>query len=202
MRFFLFRQLKDEVKNWWISLIVGVLFLGLGFFTILFPGIGYEAIAIMFSLAMLVSGVMEIIFAVGNKSLLIGWGWYFVLGIVDVLLGLILIFIPGVKEVVIPFVLAFWLIFRGISSIGYSSDLQRFGSRNWGWYLATSIVVLFCGIVIMFFPMVGALSVAWMGGLIFFFLGLTRIMLAFDLKRLYKDSKKKTEKIKKEEPRW
>lgn len=202
MELFLFRQLKKEVKNWRVSLITGVLFVFLSFFVLLFPKIGYVAIAIMFSIAILISGVMEVVFAISNKKLLIAWVWFLVFGVIDVLLGLLLVFIPGVKEVVIPFVLAFWLMSRGVSSIIYSFDLQRYGSKKWGWYFAFGLVGAFSGFGIAFFPLLGALSVIWIGSFIFFFLGLTRIMLAFDLKRLYEESKKMAKKIKSEELHW
>lgn len=191
----LFEELKYAVKNWWISLLVGILFIGLSLLLIFFPVAGYEAIAITFSVLMFISGIFEIIFAANNKNILPGWGWFLALGILDVILGLVLLFIPGLKEAIIPFILAFWLMFRGISSIGYSIDLQRFGSKNWGWYLAIGILSILCSIGVIFFPVAGAISVVWILAFVFLFLGISRIMLAFDLKSLKNDNEKMKERI-------
>lgn len=193
MRTIICSELKSRVKNWWISLIMGILFLGVGLLILFYPLAGYEAIAILFSAIMLVTGIFEIIFAASNKNVLSGWGWYLALGILDVILGLVLIFIPGFKEVVIPFILAFWLMFRGISSVGYSIDLQRYGSKNWGWYMTFGILAVLCAIAIILFPLAGAVSAVWICGFLFLFLGISRIMLAFDLKKLHNEFEKARE---------
>ena len=192
----LFNELRGQVKNWWVSLIIGILFLAVGFLVIFYPMAGYEAIAVLFSVIMLIAGIFEIVFATSNRKVLPGWGWYLALGILDVILGLVLIFIPGLKEAVIPFILAFWLMFRGISSIGYSIDMQRYGSHSWGWYLAFGILAVLCAIGVIFFPMAGAISAVWICGFLFLLLGISRIMLSFDLKKLYDNWKKANERMK------
>ena len=40
------------------------------------------------------------------------------------------------------FIIAFWLMFRGFSSTGYSIDLKRYGTRDWGWYMAFGILAV------------------------------------------------------------
>lgn len=187
MRTSLFEELKYEVKNWWVSLISGILLVGLGFLMIFYPMAGYAAIAIIFSITMLISGVLEVFFSVSNKNVISDWGWFLAFGILDIILGLVLLFIPGLKEAILPFILAFWLMFRGISNIGYSIDLNRYGSKNWGWYLTIGILSILCSVGVIFFPMAGAVSVVWIISFVFLFLGLSRIMLAFDLRKLHSE---------------
>lgn len=184
----LFEELRYEVKNWWVSLVLGILLIGLSLFMIFSPITGYETIAILFCVIMIASGIMEIFFAASNRKVLSDWGWFLAAGIIDLILGLAIFIIPGMKEAILPFILAFWLMFRGISGIGFSIELHRYGSKSWGWYLAIGIISVLCSIGVIFFPMVGAVSVVWIISFILLFSGISQIMLAFDLKRLYNES--------------
>lgn len=87
---------------------------------------------------------------------------------------------------VIPFLIAFWLMFRGFSATGYSMDLKRYGTRDWGWYMAFGILAILCSLLILWQPAVGALYAVYMISFTFLIIGLFRFMLAFELKNLHK----------------
>lgn len=187
MRAEFFESISESVKNWWISLLIGILFVIGAFILIFNPIESYGILSIAFAIFMFIEGVFEIIFAFSNKNILPGWGWYFALGVFTFLLGLLLILHPSVTEAIIPFILAFWLLIRGFSMIGASIELHQFGNRNWGWYLALGVLSVLCAVGIFFFPIVGAFSVIYILAFIFLFLGIARILLAFELKSLHKD---------------
>ena len=107
-------------------------------------------------------------------------------GIIDLILGIYLIAYPMVSMEVIPFIIAFWLMFRGFSSTGYSIDLKRYGTRDWGWYMAFGILAIICALIILWQPAVGALYVVYMISFTFFIIGLFRVMLSFELRNLHK----------------
>ena len=113
-------------------------------------------------------------------------GWYIVGGIIDVILGIYLIAYPMVSMEVIPFIIAFWLMFRGFSSTGYSIDLKRYGTRDWGWYMAFGILAIICSLLILWQPAIGALYAVYMISFTFLIIGLFRVMLSFELKNLHK----------------
>lgn len=188
MRTDLFESLTETVKNWWISAIVGVLFIGLAILLLVFPTTGYQTLAIIFAVMMFTTGLFEIIFAVTNRHVLPGWGWYLALGILDLGIGVVLIINPILSQGILPYLLAFWLMFRSFSLIGSSIELERFGNGNWGWYLAIGILAILCAIGILFFPEAGAFSIVYIVAFTFLFLGVARIMLSFELKKLYDDS--------------
>ena len=78
------------------------------------------------------------------------------------------------------------LMFRGFSSTGYSIDLKRYGTRDWGWYMAFGILAIICALIILWQPAVGALYVVYMISFTFFIIGLFRVMLSFELRNLHK----------------
>ena len=102
------------------------------------------------------------------------------------ILGIYLIAYPMVSMEVIPFIIAFWLMFRGFSSTGYSIDLKRYGTRDWGWYMAFGILAIICSLLILWQPAIGALYAVYMISFTFLIIGLFRVMLSFELKNLHK----------------
>ena len=120
----IFDELQQEVKNWWISLILGILYVIVAISLMFSPLSGYAVLSILFSVSMLFSGLLEISFAVSNRRRVSSWGWYLAGGIIDMILGFYLIAYPMLSMEVIPFIIAFWLMFRGFSSVGYAMDLS------------------------------------------------------------------------------
>ena len=182
----IFDELKQEVKNWWVSLILGILYVAVALGLMFFPFNGYAALSILFSISMLVSGLLEIAFAVSNRQRVSSWGWYLAGGVIDMILGLYLVTYPVLSMEVIPFIIAFWLMFRGFSSTGYSIDLKRYRTRDWGWYMAFGILAILCSLLILWQPAIGALYAVYMISFAFLIIGLFRVMLSFELKNLHK----------------
>ena len=184
----IYDQIGGSIKNWWISLLVGLIFIGVGLWMVFRPSEGYIAFSIIFSITILVSGIAEIFFAAANRHVS-SWGWYLVSGIIDIIIGIVLISRPMLTEEVIPFIVAFWLMFRGFSAIGYAVDLRRYGTQEWGWYIAFGILSIICSLFILWQPLVGAFYVVYMIAFTFLIIGSFRVMLSFELRTLHKKGK-------------
>lgn len=185
----LFDEMEYSVKNWWLSLILGIVYIGIAVCLLFAPVSSYIALSIIFSISMLMSGIIEIIFAISNRKNLSSWGWYVAGGVIDLILGIYLVTYPLVSMEVIPYIVAFWMMFRGFSATGYSIDLKRYGTKEWGWYMAFGILAIICSVIILFQPAVGALYLIYMISFTFLVIGLFRIMLSFELKGLHKRAK-------------
>ncbi len=181
-------EVRYSVKNWWLSLILGILFVAFALLLMFQPVDAFVALSLVFSICIFVCGIFEILFAVTNKGNLSGWGWYLACGILDLLIGIVLICLPQVAMAMVPLLIAFWLMFRGFSSIGFAIDLQHYGSRNWGWYLAFGILAVLCSMAVIVIPAAGALTAVYITAFAFLFIGIFRIMLSFDLKKLKDNS--------------
>ena len=113
-------RISSAVKNWWVSLLLGLLYILIAICLMFTPMASYVALSLLFSVAMFVSGTLEILFAVSNRKHISSWGWYLAGGIIDLILGIYLMASPELSMTVLPFILAFWLMFRGFSSTGYA----------------------------------------------------------------------------------
>lgn len=181
-----FSEIRHSVKNWWASLLLGAVYIIIALCLMFAPLSSYFALSIIFSISMLASGILEIMFAISNRKNSPSWGWYMVGGFIDLALGIYLIANPLVSMEVIPIIIAIWLMFRGFSILRYSVDMKRNGTRNWGWYIAFGILSILCSILILWQPSIGALYAVYMISFTFFTIGLFRIILSFQLKNLHK----------------
>ena len=64
------------VKNWWVSLLLGLLYILIAICLMFTPLASYVALSVLFSVSMFVSGTLEILFAVTNRKNISSWGWY------------------------------------------------------------------------------------------------------------------------------
>ena len=71
------------VKNWWMSLLLGLLYIAVALCLLFAPVSSYVALSVIFSISILVSGILEVFFAAGNKKTISSWGWYLASGIIE-----------------------------------------------------------------------------------------------------------------------
>lgn len=175
---------RSAVKHWWISLIIGLLALGVGVWCIFKPLEALVALTILFVISFLISGMLEIIFALANKDSLHGWGWTLTSGIVDLLIGILLLWIPVETPLVMIYFVGFWIMFQSVWAIGMSVDLQRIRLRGWGWLLALAIIGLLFSFVFIVSPQFGGGFIVALMSVSFIIYGAFRIYLSFRLKSI------------------
>jgi uncharacterized membrane protein HdeD (DUF308 family) len=85
---------------------------------------------------------------------------------------------------ILPYVLGFWLLFRGFSAIGVAFDVKSYGAPDWGWLLVLGIGIIFFGFMILAVPAFGVANIVVWTGLAFISAGVYRIFLALRLRKL------------------
>ncbi|MGR8934941.1 MAG: HdeD family acid-resistance protein [Gammaproteobacteria bacterium] len=175
---------KDAVKHWYLSLILGIFFIFAGFWVLQTPVESYLALSILFSLTFFVNGIAEIFYYTTNRQTVSNWGWGLTGGIIDLLFGLWLIASPLLSAAVLPFVVGFMLLFRSSTAMAVSFDMKSHGTHEWWLLLIIGILGLIFSFMILFNPVFGGMTIVIWTALALLSIGLFRIMLAFKLKRL------------------
>jgi uncharacterized membrane protein HdeD (DUF308 family) len=175
---------QSVVKNWWISLLLGILYIIVGIWVFQTPLESYISLSIIFSIFIFISGILEIVFSISNRKEIDGWAWYLMGGILDLIIGILLVSNPLMTMVILPFYVGFWLLFRGIMAIGVSIQSKSFGITNWGWMLLSGIATTIFSILVLANPVFGGFSIVYMTAFAFIMIGIFRIFLGFDLKRI------------------
>ncbi|MBS5907634.1 MAG: HdeD family acid-resistance protein [Dysgonomonas mossii] len=188
MRNDLFYSVKQAVKYWWVSLLIGLLAIMLGVWCLTSPWTTITALSIVFSVTFFVSGVFEIIFAVSNRNTLKGWGWTLVSGIIDLLFGIILISMsPAVIAIVLSYFVGFWVMFQSIWGIGAAVELQRNGAKGWGWLLTLAVLGVILSFIFIMSPVLTSGFIVALISISFISYGFFRIYLGMRLKSLHKE---------------
>ena len=177
---------RSAVKNWWLSILIGILYIIAGFWVINTPLESYISLSIIFSFFIFVSGIFQIVFSISNRKEMTGWGWHLAGGILDLLIGILLLSHPLMTMAILPLYVGFWLLFQSVLSIGLSFQLQANNVPQWGWLLFWSIISLLFSFLLLANPIFAGLSIVYMTAFAFITAGIFRIFLGFNLKRIHK----------------
>ena len=127
---------------------------------------------------------MEIVFSIQNKDELEGWGWYLTSGIFSLLIGVALVAKPEVAATTLPFFIGFSLLFRSFQGLGFAFELKNYGVIKWGNLAILSILGIVFSFLLIANPIFTGISLVVMTALSFIFVGISAIVLAFQLKKL------------------
>ncbi len=174
----------SAVKNWWLFLILGILLVLGGFWVTRTPVESYLALSMVFVALILINGIMQTVFSITNREAIKGWGWYLTGGIFEILVGIFLWSYPAISMVILPFVVGFWLLFRGISVIAFSTDLKDLKIKGWGWILTLGILLTIMSFFMVMDPVFGAFNLIFLTSFALIFMGVAYIMFSFKLKSI------------------
>ena len=180
----LFNIISGSLKHWYIPLVTGIIFILLGIYIFTVPLETYLTLSYLFSISFIVSGVLEILFSIQNRSLLSGWGWYLTSGLLTFGIGIYLIANPEISIATLPFVAGFTLLFRSAYGLGFSFDLKEYGVIEWGNIAILSVIGIIVSFLLLFNPLFTGVSLIVITGLAFITTGTVAILLSFRLKKL------------------
>lgn len=174
---------STALKNWYIPLIAGILFVIFGVYLFTVPEAVYITLSFVFSFAFYISGFGDIYFAISNQKSLDGWFWYLVSGILTVLFGAFLMIFPGITMSILPMVIGFVMMFRSIQGLGFAFDLKKQGV-SWGSLAIISVIGIILSFSLLAHPVAAAASVVTITALVIIVVGIYSIMLSLQLKKL------------------
>ena len=141
------------IKRWWLSLIVGIVAVAIGFIILVNPVTSYYIFAIWLGAAIFVSGLFGLFLSTDSKNYFVRRGWIIVANIADIIIGLILMFNAIISEVFMPTLLGFWLLYRGATMLTQGFDLRDYGIRDAGWVIFYAALIIALAIAILWLPM-------------------------------------------------
>ena len=175
------------IKNWWMLLIKGIILIILSILVFRYPGGALLGLALYIGFAFLFAGIVLVILAISYRNQLKGWGWRLAEGMLDIFFGIILIYNPGLTALVMSFMIGFWFLFYGITSLTDSFGLKDEGVPNWWLGLLWGILAIIFGFWIMFRPFAGAITIVTLLGIFFMIAGIFNIAFSFVLKGIKKE---------------
>ena len=176
------------LKNWWIPLVKGIILIILAILVFMEPAGAILGLALYIGIAFLFAGFVAIFSAFSYRKQMKGWGWRLAEGLVDIFFGFILIYNPGITALVMSFMIGFWFLFYGITSLTDSFGLKDEGVSNWWVGLLWGILSIIFGFWIMFRPFAGTIAIVALLGTFFMVAGIFNIAFSFVLRSMTKQS--------------
>ena len=184
------KKLYNSTK--WLVLISGVLIAILGISMLFTPLENLVTLALFIGIAMLVSGISEIVSFCGEEK---GQrsGWMLASGIITTLLGIWTFFGRGTAALIaiLPFIFAVWVMTSSIMRIGGSVALKSEGFSQWGWLLAFGIVGTILGFILLFTPVLSSAIIAFSIAFMLIVHGVNNIIIFFRMNSLGNKIKKR-----------
>ena len=109
------------------AVVLGLLIIIGGIVVIVWPGVTFLVIAIVWGVTLLVGGIARVVSAAMLRGY--AWGWLVVLGIVETILGILMLAWPDVTAYVILLLIGIYSIIAGIIQIFLSFQLKKAPER-------------------------------------------------------------------------
>jgi len=141
-------RFQEAVRRHWLAVLIeGIVLLVLGALAVVVPEIASLAVAIFLGWLLLIGGVVGLISTVMMRQAP-GFTWSLISAILGIVAGGVLILWPGgaVISLTLLMILFFWI--EGVVSILFALDHRRQLSGRWGWMLASGIIDLILGLII------------------------------------------------------
>jgi uncharacterized membrane protein HdeD (DUF308 family) len=167
-------------RNWWSLALRGVLAIIFGILAWVWPEITLTSLVLLFGAYLLVDGVVNIIAAVRGRAAEPRW-LPVVMGIAEIIIGLITLLWPGVTAMALIFLIAAWAVTMGAFAIFAAVSLRRDIDGEWLLALNGILSILF-GLAIAIFPGAGAIALIWLIGTFAVVDGILLLSLAFRLR--------------------
>jgi len=175
--------LAQLARYWWTFVLRGVVAILFGVLAFMQPGITVEALVILFALWALFDGVLALIGSVRAAEAHEPWWPLLFAGLLGIAAGLATLKWPGITALALLLVIAYWSIFRGVLEIVAALRLRDMIQGEL-WLILAGLASIAFGVLVVLYPISGALAVVWLIGLYAVIFGIFQIMLGVRLKGL------------------
>jgi uncharacterized membrane protein HdeD (DUF308 family) len=155
-------MLDGLARNWWLIVLRGVCAILFGALTILWPGLSLFTLVILWGVYALFDGGLAIGAAIMGDTPAPRW-WLALVGVLGILAGAVTLLYPGITGLVLLFFIAGWAIAAGAFEIVGAIRLRKEIDNEW-LLIASGVLSVLFGLLILAYPGAGALGVAFIIG--------------------------------------
>jgi uncharacterized membrane protein HdeD (DUF308 family) len=172
--------LERMSRDWWLIALQGVAAIVFGVVALVWPGITLLALVFLFGAYAIVDGVLALIRGLRREGGGPDW-WQVVSGVVGIAAGVIAFVIPGITAYALLLLVAAWAIVSGGLEVVAAYQFRRVIRHEWLLALDGVVTIIF-GLILIVFPIAGALAVVWLIGAFAIVSGVILLVAAFRLR--------------------
>ncbi len=184
-------MIADLARNWWLLAIRGVAGIVFGIGAFVWPGITFAALVLLFGAYVLIDGVFAVAAGIGMRRTMDRW-WLVVLeGIAGIILGVLTFVSPNITGLVLISFIAAWSIITGVLEIAMALRMRALIENEW-LLIASGILSVIFGALLIVFPAAGALSLVWLVGFYALLFGVLMLLFSFRLRGTHNATSSRT----------
>jgi uncharacterized membrane protein HdeD (DUF308 family) len=135
-------------RHWGLFLSEGIVLIVLGTLALLVPALASVAATIVFGWILLISGAVGLV-ATFRAQGSPGFVWSLISAILGIAAGIILLAMPVQGALSLTAVLIAFLIVEGVATVLFALDHRKGSSGRWSWMLASGVVDIGLGIILL-----------------------------------------------------
>jgi uncharacterized membrane protein HdeD (DUF308 family) len=165
-------------RNWWALIVRGTVAILFGILAFTWPGLTLAVLVMLFGAFALVDGIFAIVMAIS------GWHarndrWLLLLeGGLGIIIGALAYRAPGLTTVGLLLFIAAWSLMIGLLKIAAAISLRKEIAGE-GWLATSGGLSIVFAVILMSYPLAGALGMVWFIAAYAIVLGITQIVLGF-----------------------
>ncbi len=174
-----------EKNNWWLTILIGIVFIMIGFWSMLTPASTLITIAYFVGFMFLLTGVFEV-FSVSMSNP--NWGWSLLSGAIDIIIGLLFVSTPaGEASLVICLLFGFWVLFRSFLGLGIILSLKNSNipaiANSSKSIIILPIIGIVLGLVFLMSPVISGIFIVGLFSMAIITFGIFELYWGFFLKK-------------------
>jgi uncharacterized membrane protein HdeD (DUF308 family) len=173
-------ELHESTWAWWLLMLVGLLGIAAGVIVLAKPGGSLATLAVIAGVFVLVDGIFDLVASIGGRTE--NRGMVALLGVLDIVVGVLLIRHPIGGVLAIALIIGIWLIAMGIVRL-----VVAFEREHRIWNILVALIEVAAGIVIVSSPPIGFATLALLVGISFIANGVATFALGWIMHSLRHD---------------
>lgn len=164
----------------WGNLIVGVLFIITSLIAFRNPVGNLAGITVFFGMIAIIKGLFDVFFRNKVKKITGMQGTsLLIIGVFDILLGILLLFNLATSIMALPFVFATWFLVDSLGGLFSLEQARALSTANYWLQLIVSVLGIVISIALLFDPITSALTLSFLVGFYLMWIGIFYIVEAF-----------------------
>ncbi len=165
----------------WLELIIGILLILLGVFTLIRPGAALTGLVVVYGIVALIMGIADIVLYVQVERYT-GFGPMvsLVSGILSVMAAMMLLVYPNAGKWVLSMLFPIWFIAHCISRLSHLRTIRiTAGSGMYYFTMIVNIIGIVLGFIMVINPVFSLISVSYIVSVYLVLLGIDSLAMAF-----------------------
>ena len=172
-------------RNWGLMLLSGLLTLAFGIAILVWPAATVLVLLVFFGILALLYGLIHIVGAVAAARKQDSWVLELLLGLLEIVVGIIVLARPGVGLGTLLVLIIIWLLAYGFMELFAAFEVQA--STGWKIFLGISgLASVVVGFIFAFNPEFGIWTVILLVGIYSIFVGVLRVIFSFMIRSWFK----------------